>query len=54
MDDASRYDWNALKLHSPALPRFTPKRNLGDAFHVHGVHVTRHAKQIERLAGKLA
>jgi hypothetical protein len=54
MDDASRYDWNALKLHSPALPRFTPKLNLGDAFHVHVVHVTRHAKQIERLAGKLA
>lgn len=50
MDDAVRYDWNALRIHSPALPRFTPKLNLGDAFRVHVVHVTRHAKQIERLA----
>ena len=53
MDDAVRFDWNALKLRSPALPRFTPKLNLGDAFRVHVVHVTRHAKQIERLAGKI-
>jgi hypothetical protein len=53
MDEASQYDWNALKLHSPALPRFTPKLNLGDAFRVHVVHVTRHAKQVERLAGKV-
>lgn len=53
LDDAVRYDWNALKLRSPALPPFTPKLNLGDAFRVHVVHVTRHAKQIERLAGKI-
>lgn len=53
VDDASRYDWNALKVHSPALPRFMPKLNLGDAFHVHVVHVTRHAKQVARLAGKV-
>jgi len=53
MDDAVRFDWNALKIHSPALPRFMPRLNLGDAFRVHVVHVTRHAKQIERLAGKV-
>ena len=50
MDDAVRYDWNALRLRSPALPFFMPKLNLGDAFRVHVVHSTRHAKQIERLA----
>ena len=53
MDDSVRFDWNALKIHSPALPRFMPRLNLGDAFRVHVVHVTRHAKQIERLAGKV-
>jgi len=53
MDDAVRFDWSALKIHSPALPRFMPRLNLGDAFRVHVVHVTRHAKQIERLAGKV-
>ena len=53
MDDASQFDWNALRLHSPALPRIAPRLNLGDAFRVHVVHVTRHAKQIERLANQL-
>jgi hypothetical protein len=53
MDDAVRYDWSALRIGSPALPRFAPKLNLGDAFRVHVVHVTRHAKQVERLAGKV-
>src|SRR5689334_588162 len=53
MDDALRYDWNALKLRSPALPFFMPKLNLGDAFRVHVVHVTRHAGQIERLAAQV-
>jgi hypothetical protein len=53
MEDAMRYDWNALKVHSPALPRIAPRLNLGDAFRIHVVHVTRHAKQVERLAGKV-
>lgn len=53
MDDAVRYDWNALRLRSPALPPLTPKLNLGDAFRIHVVHVARHAKQVERLAGKV-
>lgn len=54
MDDAVRYDWNALKVRSPALPFFMPKLNLGDAFRVHVVHVTRHAGQVERLVSRVA
>jgi hypothetical protein len=53
MDDASRYDWQALRVRSPALPAWAPKMNLGDRFRIHVVHLTRHAKQIERLAGKV-
>ena len=34
-------------------PTFLGKWNLGDAFRVHVVHVTRHAKQVERLVGKV-
>jgi hypothetical protein len=54
MDDAMRYDWRALRIGSPALPRWAPKMNLGDGFRIHVVHVTRHSHQIERLVGKLA
>jgi hypothetical protein len=53
MDDAASYDWRALRLHSPALPRFLPKMNLGDAFRIHVVHVTRHSRQIDRLVQHL-
>lgn len=53
LDHAMRYDWNALKLRSPALPRISPRLNLGDAFRVHVVHVTRHAGQLARLAAKV-
>jgi hypothetical protein len=53
MDDAASYDWRALRVRSPAFPRWAPKFNLGDAFRVHVVHLTRHTKQIERVAGKL-
>jgi hypothetical protein len=49
MDDAASYDWHALRLHSPAMPQWLPKMNLGDAFRIHVVHVTRHSRQIERL-----
>lgn len=41
-------DWQHVKLASPALPPFV-KFNLGDAFRIHVVHVSRHAKQIERV-----
>lgn len=53
MDDAASYDWRALRIHSPALPRWVPKMNLGDAFRIHVVHVTRHSRQIERLVQQL-
>lgn len=51
MDDALVYDWRALKIRSPALFTWMPKINLGDAFRIHVVHVTRHSKQIARLNG---
>ena len=51
MDDAVRYDWRALRIGSPALPSWAPKMNVGDGFRIHVVHVTRHSRQIERLAG---
>lgn len=53
MDDAASYDWRALRLHSPAMPGWLPKMNLGDAFRIHVVHVTRHSRQIERLVNQL-
>jgi hypothetical protein len=53
MDDAAQFDWRALRIGSPALPSWAPKMNLGDGFRIHVVHLTRHARQIERLVGKL-
>ena len=53
MDSAAAFDWRALRIGSPVLPSWAPKMNLGDAFRVHVVHVTRHSRQIERLVGKL-
>jgi hypothetical protein len=53
MDEAALLDWQALRIHSPALPKWAPKMNLGDGFRIHIVHLTRHSHQIERLAGKL-
>jgi hypothetical protein len=53
MDDALQYDWRAVRIGSPALPRWAPKMNLGDGFRIHVVHVTRHARQVERVISKL-
>jgi hypothetical protein len=53
MDDAQGYDWRALRLRSPVLPSFLPKMNLGDAFRIHVVHLTRHSRQVQRLVDKL-
>jgi hypothetical protein len=50
MDDAASYDWRALRIRSPALPHWAPKMNAGDGFRIHIVHLTRHSRQIERLA----
>ena len=53
MDDAGSFDWRALRIKSPALPGWAPSMNVGDGFRIHIVHLTRHAKQVERLVGKL-
>ena len=53
MDDAGTLDWLAVRVGSPALPRWAPKMNLGDGFRIHVVHVVRHTKQIERAISKL-
>lgn len=53
MDAAASFDWRRLRIASPALPRWAPRMNLGDGFRIHTVHVTRHARQIERLVGML-
>ena len=54
MDDAASLDWNKVKMGTPVFPDWMPKMmNLGDAFRIHVVHVSRHARQIARLAGKL-
>jgi hypothetical protein len=53
MDAAASFDWRAVRVGSAALPRWAPKMNLGDAFRIHTVHLTRHSRQIERVAGKL-
>jgi len=53
MDDASSIDWRAMRIRSPALPKWAPKMNVGDGFRIHIVHLTRHSRQIERLVGKL-
>lgn len=50
---APSLDWRAVRLGSPALPSWAPKMNLGDVFKIHVVHVSRHARQIERLILKL-
>ena len=54
MDDALAWDWRALRIKSPALWGWMPKMNVGDGFRIHVVHLTRHLRQVERLAAKLA
>jgi hypothetical protein len=54
MDDALAYDWQALRIKSPALWGWMPAMNVGDGFRIHVVHLTRHSRQVERLAAKLA
>lgn len=54
MDDAASLDWNKVKMGTPVFPDWMPKMmNLGDAFRIHVVHVSRHARQVARLAGQL-
>ena len=52
LDDAQRFDWRALTLRSPLVPRALralATMNLGDAFLVEVVHTERHTAQIERV-----
>jgi hypothetical protein len=52
IDDAAGYDWNALTLRSPLVPKLMrplATMNLGDTFSVEVVHVERHTKQMERV-----
>jgi len=54
LNGAGDLDWRAIRYPSPAMPAWAPKMNLGDGFAIHTVHTERHARQIERLVGKLA
>jgi hypothetical protein len=52
IDDAAGYDWNALTLRSPLVPKLVrplATMNLGDAFSLEVVHAERHTKQMERV-----
>ncbi len=53
MEDAAGYDWRALRIGTPVLPSWAPTMNLGDVFNIKVVHLTRHARQIERVIAKL-
>jgi len=57
IDHAATFDWRALRLSSPAVPRIVQplaRLNLGDAFSVFVVHAERHARQIERVVATLS
>ena len=55
LEDAASLDWNKVRMGTPVFPSWMPRlMNLGDAFKIHVVHVSRHARQISRLAGKLS
>ena len=53
MERATSLDWNAVRLRPPVMPWLPLKMNLGDVFHVHRVHVTRHLAQIERAVAAM-
>jgi hypothetical protein len=53
IEAAEQFDWRKLKVRLAALPAWAPRINLGDGFRIHVVHVSRHAKQLERLVAKL-
>jgi hypothetical protein len=49
LQSARTLDWNALRLRPPPVPWLPLRLNLGDAFHIHTVHVRRHLAQIRRV-----
>jgi hypothetical protein len=52
MDDATGFDWRALRMTSPVAP-LPLKFNLGDVFFVLVVHAERHGRQIERVVATM-
>jgi hypothetical protein len=52
MDDAASLDWSAIRFAPPVAPWMPLRINLGDAFRIHAVHVTRHIGQIERTIAR--
>jgi hypothetical protein len=57
IDHAATFDWRAVRLSSPAVPRILQplaRLNLGDAFNVFVVHAERHALQIARVVATLS
>ncbi|MFL5617875.1 MAG: DinB family protein [Gemmatimonadaceae bacterium] len=57
IDDSATFDWNALRMSSPVVPRILQplaRLNLGDVFSVFVVHAERHARQMERVVATFA
>ena len=57
IDDTGRYEWRALGMSSPVVPRILrplARLNLGDVFSVFVVHAERHTGQMERVAATFA
>jgi hypothetical protein len=57
IDDLSTFDWRALRMSSPVVPRILrplARLNLGDVLSVFVVHAERHARQMERVVATLS
>ncbi len=57
IDASAQFDWRALTLSSPIVPRVLmplARLNLGDVLSTHVVHAERHARQIERIVAMLS
>lgn len=57
IDHTATYDWRALHMTSPLVPRILQplaRLNLGDVFSTHVVHAERHTRQIERVIAALS
>jgi hypothetical protein len=57
LDACAQFDWRALRLSSPIVPRVLmplARLNLGDVLSTHVVHAERHARQIERVVAALS
>lgn len=57
IDHTASFDWRALRMSSPVVPRVLQplaRLNLGDVFSVFVAHAERHARQIERVVAMLS